>query len=174
MSERTTDLTSSVAWGHSPVGSNAGRYDAPWDFTRPARPGSRKRVAHRFPAAVHLRPPRVREERALAVQALAVLDEAASSRIGIAVGFLAGLAVTGGTLAVTGGLRTSLSWWLVAGLGILVVLVLGGLVSLLRRHAVLHEQLSQRALLYELRLAELDEQRRAAQASLHTAWDTAA
>jgi hypothetical protein len=166
MSEQSiTEATASIAWRRSTRESNAGRYDAPWDFTRPAQPLSRQRAAHRFPAAIHLRPARAREERALALQALKVIDEGASSRIGICVGLFAGVAATAGALAATGSLSASLPWWLLAAAGAVVVLVLGALVGLLRQHALAHEQLSQRALLYELRLAELEEQRQAALAA---------
>lgn len=170
MSEQTiTEATSSIAWRRPARESNAGRYDVPWDFTRPSSPLSRRRTAHRFPAAIHLRPARAREERALALQALRVIDEGASSRIGIAVGFLAGLGVAGGALFATGNIRLPLSWWLLGGIGAVLVLALGGLVGLLRQHGLAHEQLSQRALLYELRLAELGEQRRAAREADATA-----
>jgi hypothetical protein len=166
MSEQSiTEATSSIAWRRSALESSAGRYDAPWDFTRPVKPLSRKRVAHRFPAAVHLRPARAREERALAMQALQVIDEGASSRIGIAVGFFAGIAATAGALVITGSIRTPLPWWLLVVAGGVVVLALAALVGLLRQHSVAHEQLSQRVLLYELRLAELEEQRRVALAA---------
>jgi hypothetical protein len=163
MSEQSiTEATSSIAWRRPTRESNAGLYDAPWDFTRPAKPLSRRRLAHRFPAAVHLRPARAREERALALQALRVVDEGASSRIGIAIGFFAGIAVTAGALAATGNLGTPLPWWLSAAAGGAIVVVLAALIGLLRQHSHAHEQLSQRVLLYELRLAELDEQRQAA------------
>lgn len=166
MSEQSiTEATSSIAWRRSTSTSNAGRYDAPWDFSRPAKPLSRKRAAHRFPAAIHLRPARAREERALALQALQVIDEGASSRIGIAVGFFAGVAATAGALVATSSIRGPLPWWLLAAAGGAILLVLAALVGLLRQHSLAHEQLSQRALLYELRLAELDEQRQAALAA---------
>jgi hypothetical protein len=166
MSEQSiTEATSSIAWHRPSRESNAGLYDAPWDFTRPAKPLSRKRAAHRFPAAIHLRPARAREERALALQALRVIDEGASSRIGITVGFLAGIGVTAGALFATGSIRTPLPWWLMAAVGGAIVLALGALIGMLRQHSLAHEQLSQRALLYELRLAELEEQRQAALAA---------
>ncbi|MGN6751084.1 MAG: hypothetical protein ACTHJJ_00855 [Intrasporangium sp.] len=166
MSEQSiTEATSSIAWHRPSRESNAGLYDAPWDFTRPAKPLSRKRAAHRFPAAIHLRPARAREERALALQALQVIDEGASSRIGIAVGFLTGIGVTAGALFATDSIRTPLPWWLMAAVGGALVLALGALIGMLRQHSLAHEQLSQRALLYELRLAELEEQRRAALAA---------
>ena len=61
--------------------SNAGRYDSPWDHT-PGGLFTAKGETHRFPAPVHLRIDRVREERAYVQEALATSDRRTARRIG--------------------------------------------------------------------------------------------
>jgi hypothetical protein len=139
------------------IASNAGRYDSPWDHT-PGGVLTGKGETHRFPAPVHLRLDRVREERAFAQQALAASNRRTARRIGAAavavIVLLAGL----GAVFVTGmgsgtGAFTQL-WALEAA----VLLAVVAFVALLRRNTAAHEQLTARARLYDRRLTELHEQ----------------
>jgi len=137
--------------------SNAGCYDSPWDYN-PGGVLTAKGETHRFPAPVHLRIDRVREERAYAQQALAASNRRTARRIGAAavavILLLAGL----GGVYVTGigsGTEAFTQLWALEA-AVLVAVV--AFVALLRRSGAAHEQLAARARLYDRRLTELHQQ----------------
>ena len=148
--------------------SNAGRYDSPWDYT-PGGLFTAKGETHRFPAPVHLRIDRVREERAYAQQALAALGRRTGRRIGAAA--VAVLVLLAGLAAVYlvgidshSGTFTQL-WALEAA----VVLAVVAFVWVLGRGSAAHSRLAARARLYEVRLTELHEQAQRERAQRGTA-----
>ena len=148
--------------------SNAGRYDSPWDYT-PGGLFTAKGETHRFPAPVHLRIDRVREERAYAQQALATSHRRSARRIGAGavavVVLLVGLGVV--YLAGIGSASSdSMQLWSLEGA---VALAVVAFVGLLRRNSAAHDRLAARARLYDARLAELHQQAQAARALRRTA-----
>ena len=143
--------------------SNAGRYECPWDYT----PGgflTGKGETHRFPAPVHLRIDRVREERAYAAEALAASHRRSARRIGAAAVAVIVLLVGLGAVYLTGiGSGTS-TFAQLAALEAAVMLGVIAFVALLRRNGHAHDELSARARLYDVRLAELHQQAQLARA----------
>jgi hypothetical protein len=139
------------------IDSNAGRYDAPWDYT-PGGLFRAKGETHRFPAPVHLRIDRVREERAYAQRELAASNRRTARRIGgVAVAVL--VLLTGlGAVYLTGinsGAGTFTQLWALEGA---VVLAVVAFVGVLRRSSTSHSRLVARARLYDVRLTELHQQ----------------
>jgi hypothetical protein len=139
------------------ITSNAGRYDAPWDYT----PGGRfaaKAETHRFPAAVHLRIERVREERAYVQQALAASNRRTARRVGAGAIAVIVLLVGLGAVYLAGIGSASDEFvllWALEGAVLLAVVVF---LWVLRRHSAAHDQLVARARLYDARLTELHQQ----------------
>ena len=147
--------------------SNAGRYDSPWDYT-PGGVFTAKRETHRFPAPVHLRIDRVREERAYIQQALATLNRRTARRIGAGavavVVLLVGLGVVYLTGIASGSDELARLWALEGAVALAVVAFVG----VLRRTSAAHDRLAARARLYDARLTELHQQAQAARAHRHT------
>ena len=139
--------------------SNAGRYDAPWDYTPRAGLLSPKLETHRFPAPIYLRADRVREERAFAQEALLASGRKTSRRIGAAAGAVLVLLAALGTIYLTGiGSSSSTSIGQIVAIETAVVVAVIAFVWLLRRDGTVHDELAQRARLYDVRLAELQHQ----------------
>jgi hypothetical protein len=139
------------------IDSNAGRYDSPWDYT-PGGLFTAKGETHRFPAPVHLRIDRVREERAYAQQALAASNRRTARRIGAGAAAVLVLLIGLGVVYLAGidsGTGTFIQLW---ALEAAVVVAVVAFVALLRRNGAAHEQLAARARLYDQRLAELHHQ----------------
>ena len=137
--------------------SNAGRYDSPWDY----HPGgflTGKRETHRFPAPVHLRIDRVREERAYAHEALAASHRRTARRIGAAAVAVLVLLAGLGVVYLTGIGSAPSAFTQLWALEAAVVLAVIAFVWLLRRNGAAHDQLTARARLYDTRLAELHQQ----------------
>ncbi|EWT03379.1 hypothetical protein N865_19305 [Intrasporangium oryzae NRRL B-24470] len=135
--------------------SNAGRYDAPWDYTKRTGLLAPRAETHRFPAPIYLRADRVREERTVAQQALAASDRTSSRRIGAAAGAVLVLLIGLAALYLTGLGSDSSPIGQIVTLEAAVVVAVLAFVGLLRRRSVAHEQLEARARLYDVRLAEL-------------------
>ena len=146
--------------------SNAGRYDSPWDYTS-GGVFTAKRETHRFPAPVHLRIDRVREERAYIQQALATLNRRTARRIGAGavavVVLLVGLGVVYLTGIASGSDELAHLWALEGAVALAVVAFVG----VLRRTSAAHDRLAARARLYDARLTELHQQAQAARAHRH-------
>jgi hypothetical protein len=137
--------------------SNAGRYDSPWDYT-PGGLFTAKGETHRFPAPVHLRIDRVREERAYAQQALAASHRRTARRIGAGAVAVLVLLTGLGVVYLTGigsGSGTFLQLW---ALEAAVLLAVVAFVWVLRRNGAAHDRLVARARLYDVRLTELHQQ----------------
>lgn len=145
--------------------TNAGRYDAPWDYTRRTGLLSARAETHRFPAPIYLRTDRAREERAFAQQALAASDRTSSRRIGAAAGAVLVLLLGLAAVYLTGLGADSSSIGQIVTLEASVAAAVLAFVGLLRTRSAAHEQLEVRARLYDVRLAEL--QREAQRASAH-------
>ncbi|GAA2158324.1 hypothetical protein FHX52_2433 [Humibacillus xanthopallidus] len=139
------------------IDSFAGRYDCPWDYT-PGGLFRAKGETHRFPAPVHLRIDRVREERAFAQQALAASGRRTTRHVGaVAVAvlvLLAGLGVVYLT-GIDSGVGSFTQLW---ALEAAVVVAVVAFVWVLRRSSTSHTRLAARAHLYEVRLTELHQQ----------------
>lgn len=130
--------------------------DAPTDHRRRFGLGEGRRV-HRFPAATFLDRPVAREELAIARDALAASDRAASRRLAglgvlafLLLGTLVGLLATGHGTG-PGPTGTAALWGAGAGLAAVVA----GLVAVLRQHQHEHDALTERVRLYEARLEQL-------------------
>ncbi|HET8989003.1 MAG TPA: hypothetical protein VFN43_10865 [Humibacillus sp.] len=137
--------------------SNAGRYDSPWDYT-PGGLFTAKGETHRFPAPVHLRLDRVREERAYAQQALAASNRRTARRIGAGAVAVLALLIGLGAVYLTGigsASGTFMQLWALEGAVVLAVVVF---VCVLRGSSAAHDRLAARARLYDTRLAELHQQ----------------
>lgn len=129
--------------------SNATRYDAPWDFTR-------RRETHRFPPATYLRPDIAKQERTHAERMLYAVNDAASVRIGIAGGLALGLLIAVAVVALGNDEVTRTLVVKLAVLGAALVVALGALMGLIRRHSSVSAALSARMRHYEARLAQFD------------------
>ena len=145
------------------ISSNAGRYDSPWDYS-PGGLFTANGETHRFPAAVHLRIDRVREERAYAQQALAASHRRSARRIGAAAVAVLVLLVGLGAVYLVGIGSASDGFMLLWALEGAVLLAVVAFVWLLRRNSAAHDQLATRARLYDARLTELHQQMQQARA----------
>lgn len=145
------------------IHSNAGRYDSPWDYT-PGGLFTAKGETHRFPAPVHLRIDRVREERAYAQQALAASNRRTARRIGAGAVAVLVLLVSLGAVYLAGIGSASDGFMLLWALEGTVLLAVAVFVWLLRRNGADHDRLAARARLYDARLTELHQQMQQARA----------
>jgi hypothetical protein len=145
------------------ISSNAGRFDSPWDYT-PGGLFTARGETHRFPAAVHLRIDRVREERAYAQQALAASHRRTTRRIGAAAVAVLVLLVGLGAVYLVGIGSASDGFMLLWALEGAVLLAVVAFVWLLHRNSAAHDQLAARARLYDARLTELHQQMQQARA----------
>ena len=139
------------------IDSNAGRYDSPWDYT-PAGLFAAKGQTHRFPAPVHLRIDRVREERAYVQQALATSNRRTARRVGAGAIAVIVLLIGLGAVYLAGIGSASddfMLMWALEGAVLLAVVVF---LWVLRRNSAAHDQLAARARLYDARLTELHQQ----------------
>jgi hypothetical protein len=132
--------------------------DAPTDHRRRFGLGEGRQV-HRFPAATFLDRAVAREELAVARDALAASDRAASRRLAglgtlaaLLLGAMIGMLATGhGTGTGTGATGFLALWG--AGAGLVVVVL--GLVAVLRQHQHELDTLTKRVHVYEARLEQL-------------------
>ena len=150
------------------IASNAGRYDSPWDYT-PGGLFTGKSETHRFPAPVHLRIDRVREERAYVQHALAASNRRTARRVGAGAVAVIVLLLGLGAVYLAGigsGSDDFMLMWALEGTVLAAVVVF---VWLLRRNSAAHEQLAARARLYDARLTELHQQMQQARALRSTA-----
>ena len=143
--------------------SNAGRYDSPWDYT-PGGFFTAKGETHRFPAPVHLRIDRVREERAYIQEALAASNRRTARRIGAGAVAVVVLLVGLGAVYLAGIGSASDGFMLLWALEGTVLMAVAVFVWLLRRNGADHDRLAARARLYDARLTELHQQMQQARA----------
>ena len=118
-----------------------------------------RKSTHRFPAATYLHGTVAREERAFAKAALEATGRSTARRAGalfvVVLGLFCGLLF----MIASGRTETSVEILVGWGVGALIVMAIGRLVVLLRRHERDHELLADRVRAYETRLLELRAER---------------